>query len=74
MLARLAAAPGDQPAAAAEPEPDSAQAAPRGSDRSQVAQVLAAHRGNRSAAARKLGVSERTLYRWLREERAGAPD
>ncbi len=74
MLSRLATEPGDNRAAAAAPAPGAAAATPAGLGRARVAQALARHRGNRSAAARELGVSERTLYRWLREERVGASD
>ncbi|MFO1273544.1 MAG: sigma 54-interacting transcriptional regulator [Rubrivivax sp.] len=39
----------------------------------QLAQVLARHGGRRADAAAALGVSERTLYRWLRKAAAPGP-
>lgn len=47
------------------PEPD--EAAPAGSERDRIAEALVRHDGRRKAAAAELGISERTLYRKIRE-------
>jgi transcriptional regulator with PAS, ATPase and Fis domain len=39
----------------------------RESKKARVAAVLAAHGGNKAAAARALGVTRRTIYTWLSE-------
>lgn len=43
-------------------------AAPAGSDGHSLAQILSAFKGTRSELARHLGISERTLYRRLKEQ------
>ena len=52
------------------PQRDVRHLRPSGSpDHQQLAHVLAKHDGRRADAARELGVSERTLYRWLQQLR-----
>ncbi len=66
LLVRSAATPAAKPADARDREAGaSVSRTSRGSDPAQLATVLARHGDNRAAAARELGVSERTLYRWL---------
>lgn len=40
---------------------------------SMVAEALLCHRGHGGNAALSLGVTERTLYRWIERERSGLP-
>lgn len=67
LLARVAAEPGVGAGRAEAPQDGAspAQRNPGGSDPALLASALARHANNRAAAARDLGVSERTLYRWL---------
>jgi propionate catabolism operon transcriptional regulator len=57
---------------AADPLPAAAAGGADASPRARLAEVLAAHGGHRRNAARELGVSRSTLWRWLRE--GGAQD
>jgi two-component system response regulator AtoC len=74
MLSRLAGEPGGNRSEATGLAESAPSVTPSRIDRSRVAEALVRHRGIRTAAARELGVSERTLYRWLREERINAQD
>ncbi len=56
------------PTAALPPLPRAAGPAPPG-----LHEVLARHRGRRASVAAELGVSERTVYRWLHRQRTAAP-
>jgi propionate catabolism operon transcriptional regulator len=62
LLERLA----PELSASARPIAAPPQALPEAPDQSELAAVLQRFRGNRAAAARHLGVSRTTLWRWLR--------
>ncbi|MFT3666202.1 sigma-54 interaction domain-containing protein [Piscinibacter sp.] len=75
LLAQLAIEPEPRHADVAEENAGAAQRAAKGIDPARLAAALARHGNNRAAAARELGVSERTLYRWLGKActRVGSP-
>ncbi|MCY1239902.1 Propionate catabolism operon regulatory protein [compost metagenome] len=61
----------DLPELFADAEPEAADTA--GLSAARVAVALQAQGGNRQAAARQLGVSRSTLWRWMRERGADTP-
>lgn len=63
VLETLTAAVRAEPSSA--PPEDTPPAAAGAPDAARLGQVLARHGGRRADAARELGVTERTLYRWL---------
>lgn len=65
LLARLAAGDGHDAPGDATGVHEARPRRERAIDPHDLAATLERHRGNRALAARELGVSERTLYRWL---------